>query len=329
MKRIIIVLMVLGLIACEEKEERQLIKMVSSVEKQTKATVLDNVLLGGNGFGVMCYVKENGYFDEINDKPNCAYNLKVYKSGSSWVSSNNIYWPESSTDRVSFVAYAPYATAINGITLSSVSQSGYPRLNYFANNTDITKQVDLCYAPPILNKTVSDGVISFGFKHALTKITFTAKSHYDYDTIIGYKIKSIKLTNVITKGDLLLGMTPAWTPSSSASDTGSYLLTIGNQLKDLKLGLTYQGINNEDAFLMLIPQTFDAINTKLEIVIIDSLGTEIKTKRIKLSNIIISNKFNLGQNLNIRLNVIAGDVYASLTVLPWTDVNTDQSKISK
>lgn len=322
--------MVFGLIACEEeKKDLQLIKMVSSVEKQNKASVLDNALLGGNGFGVMCYVKENGYFDEINDKPNFAYNLKVFKSGSSWGTSTDLFWPESSTDRVSFVAYAPYATAINGITLSSVSQSGYPRLNYFANNTDITKQVDLCYAPPILNKTVSDGVISFGFKHALTKITFTAKSHYDYDTIIGYKIKSIKLTNVITKGDLLLGMTPTWTPSSSASDTGSYFLTIGNQLKDLKLGLTYQGINNEDAFLMLIPQTFDALNTKLEIVIIDAVGTEIKTKQIKLSDIIIGNKFNLGQNLNIRLNVIAGDVYASLVVVAWNSSVYPESIIGK
>lgn len=321
--------MVLGLIACEEKEERQLIKMVSSVEKQTKATVLDNVLLGGNGFGVMCYVKENGYFDEINDKPNYAYNLKVYKSGSSWVSSNDLYWPESSTDRVSFVAYAPYATADNGITPSSVSHSGYPILNYFANNTDITKQVDLCYAPPMLNKTQVNGVINFGFKHSLTKITFSAKSHYDYDTIIGYKIKSIKLTNIITKGELLLGMTPTWTPSSSLSDTGSYFLTIGNQLKDLKLGLTYQGINNEDAFLMLIPQTFDAINTKLEIVIIDAVGTEIKTKQIKLSDIIIGNKFNLGQNLNIRLNVVAGDVYASLNVVSWTTVGSGSSQIGK
>lgn len=322
--------MVLGLIACrDEKHDLQLIKMVSSVEKQTKATVLDNALLGSNGFGVMCYAKENGSFDPINDKPNYAYNLKVYKSGSSWITSTNLYWPESSTDKVSFVAYAPYATADNGITPSSVSHSGYPILNYFASNSDITKQVDLCYAPPVLNKTASDGVINFGFKHALTKITFSAKSHYDYDTIVGYKIKSIKLTNIITKGELFLGTTPTWTPSSSATDTGSYFLTIGNQLKDLKLGLNYQGINNDDAFLMLIPQTFDAINTKLEIVIIDALGTEVKTKQIKLSDIIIGNKFNLGQNLNIRLNVVAGDVYASLVVVAWNSSVYPESTIGK
>lgn len=325
---ILIILLGIVFVGCENDAERQKINIKSTVEQQTKALVMDNSSLGTLGFGVFTYAKL-GTFDSINDRPDYYYNIGIYKPASTWISSVNMYWPENTNYKLSFIAYAPYLTADNGITLSPKTQSGYPLLTYFSNNSDITKQVDLCYSLPQLNKTLSQGTVAFNFKHSLSKISFSAKNYYAYDTISGCKIKSIRLTNIINKGSILLNSNPSWTPSALISDSGSYFLSISNlMLKDLKLNLDYQLINQTNACLMLIPQNIDISKSKLEVVISDLSGVDIKTSYITLNAMGIT-QFTRGQNLNIRLSVISGNVYADFVIIPWDTYTFSESTIGK
>lgn len=325
---LLIIILGIVFVSCENDLERQKINMTSNVESQTKALVMDNSTLGSLGFGVFTYAKL-GTFDSINDKPDYYYNIGVYKPTSVWTSTVNMYWPENTNYKLSFIAYAPYKTVDNGITLSPSTQAGYPILTYYSNNSDITKQVDLCYSLPQLNKTQAQGTIAFNFKHSLSKISFSAKNYYAYDTISGCKIKSIRLTNIINKGSILLNSNPSWTSSSLLSDTGSYFLSISNSmLNDLKLNLDYQLINQTNACLMLIPQNIDLAKAKLEVVISDLANVDIKTTYITLNAMGIT-QFTKGQNTNIRLSVVSGNVYADFVIIPWDTFTFTESQIGK
>lgn len=104
------------------------------------------------------------------------------------------YWPNETTDRVSFWAYAPFKSADNGIAEETTnSTAGYPKIKYTLP-TDDTKRVDLLWATPVMNKvnnkvynsgtadpadaagdaTISNKVI-LSFKHALALLDVQAR----------------------------------------------------------------------------------------------------------------------------------------------------------
>ena len=61
------------------------------------------------------------------------------------------YWPNETTDRLSFWAYAPFKSAANGITENTTNTTaGYPKITYTLP-TD-ANQVDLLWATPQMNK---------------------------------------------------------------------------------------------------------------------------------------------------------------------------------
>lgn len=62
------------------------------------------------------------------------------------------YWPNETTDRLSFWAYAPFKSATNGITENTTNTTaGYPKITYTLPATD-ANQVDLLWATPQMNK---------------------------------------------------------------------------------------------------------------------------------------------------------------------------------
>ena len=156
---------------------------------------LDNViankaaLANAGGFGVFaCYTGLHRYGD-VDAQPDFMYNQKVESnnSGTTWTYSPLKYWPNGegvvngSTGEaphyVSFMAYAPYSdmkpasTGDAGYCIPSMSlqhELGNPWITYRLHN-DVTKQVDLLYATPLLDKSkqTTTGNLSFSFKHAL------------------------------------------------------------------------------------------------------------------------------------------------------------------
>ncbi len=148
--------------------------------------------LANAGFGVFaCYTKDHHY-SESSVTPDFMYNEHLF-----WDSTHDVwayqplkYWPggegeaESVTGNVphyiSFFAYSPYSdgdssapsTKAAGYCISSFIRSyeqGNPWILYRLH-PDVSKQVDLLYATPLMDQTKSENVstkLSFEFRHAL------------------------------------------------------------------------------------------------------------------------------------------------------------------
>jgi hypothetical protein len=185
--------------ACSTDDERSSVEEVgvpiafaaSLGADSTQATraagmITDVSNLYDQGFGVFaCYTGLHKYAD-VNVRPNFMYNEKVVSNdaGTTWTYSPLKYWPNGegeatgNTGRfphyVSFFAYAPYsdtATDPEGYCISAFShqgEQGDPWLTYRLH-TDVAKQVDLLYAPALLDQTKPevDYKLPFAFSHAL------------------------------------------------------------------------------------------------------------------------------------------------------------------
>ncbi len=157
-----------------------------AAETRAVANVMDETALkdATGGFGVFaCYTGLHHYSD-VDAQPDFMYNQKVTWDGSKWTYNPLKYWPNGegtvngSTGEaphyVSFMAYAPYSdmsTGDAGYCIPSMSlqhELGNPWVSYRIH-TDVTKQVDLLYATPLLDqsKQTTSGNLSFSFKHAL------------------------------------------------------------------------------------------------------------------------------------------------------------------
>ncbi|MGN1255230.1 MAG: hypothetical protein ACI4T9_11670 [Prevotella sp.] len=216
-----------------------------------------------NGFGVIAYYTGQDAWAGSNNTiaPNFMYNQKVaYNSSNVWAYDPVVYWPNTTGDKVSFFAYAPYeeditpstgiaSSATTGITaLSSNTATGEPTVKYVLGAQNAA-QVDLMYAvkgpgasstPTAFNtdltKTTTSAKVNFLFKHALAKIGgVTIKANPDDGTSsnIGTKtfitVKEVKIEGVAastyTTGTLNLA-TGAWTlGDASTADNTYYDLT--------------------------------------------------------------------------------------------------------
>jgi len=161
--------------------------------------------LAKEGFGVFAYYTNDGDFVATDggsagntaSTPNFMYNQKV--SGKETTSDGNTtyspteweytplkYWPNESTDKLSFFAYAPYSEGGNGTNFTFNSEAGLPTLGFTVND-DVKKQQDLLWAEPHLNLVKNqatngqdiDDEVKFEFKHALARIGFDVQTMID------------------------------------------------------------------------------------------------------------------------------------------------------
>lgn len=151
----------------------------------TRGVVLDNGNLAN--FGVFAsYTGESDWTSA--DGYNFMYNQFVEKSGSDWVYSPKKYWPTNKGDKISFFAYAPYATGAvapyNGITVLSANDAkDAPVINYNITADNLENQAD--FVADVLMNQVKEGtgssidsdgrVVSFQLLHELTRLGFTAR----------------------------------------------------------------------------------------------------------------------------------------------------------
>lgn len=231
--------------------------------REARATVVDNTGLTAAGFGVFAF-----YAQQIPDFMN---NTKVYSmdGGTKWTYSPIKYWPNNEGDKLDFFAYAPYD--------ASFSVKNKSELTYVVPQ-NVTQQKDLLWSNSnTQDKTKADGTVQFVFRHALSRIGFTAEAKLvGTSPIDGYekvvmKVKKIVLTSVSDhtgtgKGPFhqqgILNLdnqtdTPAWT---NESGTQSYILSTG-QLASHELSLTETNtavgpvdLSADDYYLMILPQ---------------------------------------------------------------------------
>ena len=84
-------------------------------------------------------------------QPDLMHDIRVEKDGSGvWNYDPIVYWPSDGSFDFSFMAYAPYATASNGLSVSDASHVGAPVLRYeMPSATDC--HTDICLATPVLD----------------------------------------------------------------------------------------------------------------------------------------------------------------------------------
>lgn len=144
--------------------------------------------------GVFAYFT-NGMFSESGSIPNFMYNQQVewQSVDGSWIYAPVKYWPDNTTDKISFFAYAPYVGETENSNLSFQDKgtaSGFPVLGYTVSPVE-ADQMDFLAATPVMNR--NDGNVSFKLHHTLTKVNVWVKNN---DNTEGKSVTSFSITGI-------------------------------------------------------------------------------------------------------------------------------------
>ncbi len=217
---------------------------------------------------------------------------KATRSGNTWHTSNDKYWPTDAT--LSFYAYAP-----TNASMLSESGSGLSKdrtvLYVAGTGEDIKSQPDFIVAKSENNSrsaTEAASAVDLQFSHALTAITFSVGN----DMVLG-TVKSVAIRNVRGKGDYNIS-TGRWTLSSDLSDYEIPLGTDGNGI-DIETGVA-KALTTDPLTLMMIPQKFDANSTtKVEIVFNNGVSDRTLSAELK------GTEWQAGHTINYKLSASA------------------------
>ena len=266
-------------------------------DAQTRASIIDAGTLATQGFGVFAfYSNESGnYYTNTtppsNFTPNFMWNTKV--STASWTYSPIKYWPNETTDKLTFFAYAPYSdgTQNNISNFTTNAAVGDPTLKFTVNGT--TKdQSDLLYADAAslknLGKQTIGGKVLFPFKHALSRIGFKVEvmsdvvnhdpttgeadttgegtvTSKDIDEATTVSVQKVELIGKFVKSSTFNFAAGSWTtPTDFTSATPAYSLDYNatpassNFLNTVaeKVTTSPAVLNTADSYLMIIPKEF-------------------------------------------------------------------------
>lgn len=272
MKQWLFIIGLLTLVSCDEQSSEPMpdkggeIKfaqqLVSKAVPITSATIAD--------MGVFAYYTGDGDENKwvhsgATTAPNIMNNYKVAKLiGKTWISTPVAYWPFSPTANTTFFAYAPMATAENGVTITNTT--GEPQITYTVP-TDINKQVDLLVAQPL--KDIPNGTtVAFTFEHALTMITFRIKQvklsalNLTAITLTSVDGSTVKLMNSIryNLNDVTIPLSPTFPAENSIKFTAMQSIDLQT---DVNLTLPPMPLaSDSDPSALKVKFEFDNINYK-------------------------------------------------------------------
>lgn len=298
----LIALTALTVTSCQNDEVMEAVPQKQAIEfgtylgrdAQGRGVILndDNLL----NFGVYASYSSGDKWN-LSDLPNFMYNQLVSRTTNSdpWGYTPKKYWPTKNTNEyISFFAFAPYHTGDNGIAIDSGNDiSGTPTLTYTIATNKLNELADFT-TDVIMNKDKGiaegnpdkfDEIVTFNFKHELTRLGITAQLDRDaFDATDANKtkvnIKSIKFTGAgfatqaTYKFADVSDARGTWTYTAATSplqvkagDTGSVLVNnntsswISEYTTEgfLLVNETPQEIFGADNYLFLIPPTLDGI----------------------------------------------------------------------
>lgn len=214
-------------------------------EVQTRGAVTDINTLK-TGFGVFAYHTKTTAWSsaKTSAKANFMYNQKVTSSdGTTWAYNPVKYWPMDN-EKITFFAYAPHSTLSNGkITFDAVgTMTAAPKVKFELDAVD--KMIDLVVAENVASgksnptqdltyTTNGTSGVKFNFKHALSRLTFIAKTSAELATVTGTKgttcvyVKSAKIVQGSSANLYKSGVfdceSATWTTKTAA--TADYAIT--------------------------------------------------------------------------------------------------------
>ena len=243
----------------------------------SRGDIVDKQQLATDGFGVFAFYKQNN--------PDFMNNTKVISTdqGKTWSYSPIKYWPHNQEDKIDFFAYAPYDPSFT-VTNRSLLDYEVP--------VEVKQQKDLMWSNTnTINCSKETGTVSFNFRHALSRIGFTAigKTNGTSPLQEGVYIYIQKL--VLTKADDNTGTatsgpfyfkgvlelnntnsTPIW--KSLDAPNCKFTLTSSHFVGGVDTGFLLQNsntaspvpLNAADSYLMVLPQDLssDGFNIYME-----------------------------------------------------------------
>ena len=254
------------------------------------------------------------------------------------------YWPNETTDKLSFWAYAPYKDANNGITeCTTNATAGYPKITY--TMPAAAYQVDLLWATPVMNKvnnsaytsgtanpsagdaTVANKV-SFTFKHALALLDVQARYLVDVvnsgeDTGSALPAATVVKINEITlagsfpaSGDLNLN-DGTWSNQASPSDASfNYDFDTPKNVTNANASILA-----DTEQIMVIPKASGTTTLTLT-VDYDVITTDaaVSGGTVTVNNVLTSSG---------ELTIVGGKKYAVVAVLGLTSLKLDLTEVSE
>lgn len=147
------------------------------------------------------YEEENETFGESSVANDFINNVQYYRdhAGQDFAGANVTYWPF--VGKLSFFAYAPWVAGTNLYVPDSYT-SGFLKF-HFKQLEDVTNQVDLCIAQPVLDQPQVNTAIPLHFNHALSQVAFSAAYTGELPTASLYvKINKIVLNGIVGEKEL-------------------------------------------------------------------------------------------------------------------------------
>lgn len=176
---------------------------------QVRSGILDDTNL--SDFGVFASYTQSADWTDASGF-NFMFNQNVNKSSGSWDYTPKKYWPTKKGEKISFWAYAPYASSKAIAVKSTKTSTGLPQITYTIS--DITTAEDFT-AATLMNevKTASvdpDGSsrsVEFMLRHELTRVNIQAKLDKAVAAETKVNIKSIEFNgdDLATKGTYTFG----------------------------------------------------------------------------------------------------------------------------
>lgn len=301
-------------------------------DAQTRARVLDKTGLQSDGFGVFAYYTDDADYDPASSTANFMYNTKV--STADWTYSPIKYWPNESTDKLSFFAYAPHSES------PTVDTTGDPILT-FTVGADPTSHIDLVVADATNNKNLTkqglDEKVNFNFKHVLSRVGFKVEAVIDQTnepdgtnpdtdnqanaiaTGTTITVSEVELFGDFhTSADINLN-TSVW--SGQTGTTGSYALSSADfNAIATNVTTTATQLNKDSEYMMLIPTQTISIKIRVKYTV-TTADTSLDGNQSVVVNDITSNDisftFAQGKAYNFVLHLGLNSVDLSATVSDW------------
>lgn len=315
-------------------------------DAQGRGTIINNV--GGDGyaqlssFGVFAFYRDGGNAVTV---PNFMNNQLVSRVGTTttWTYSPIKYWPNESSDKIDFYAYAPHIAdkqwSSNAIGIE------VPK--------EVVNQTDYLVAEPIGNQVKQSETVNFTFTHAMSRVGFKVEAVIEdvngelnghkpdtdgaentgKDTSTTISVQEVKLIgNFYNKAKLnLVGQNWDYSNASFYDNTPvSYTLSTTNFNADVAANVTTtkQTLNNMSSYFMLIPRAFtdeDPVRVYVKYTV-TTADTKLENGKIAIENEITSDPFAFtfaqGQAYDLVLHLGLRSVKLSATVTNW-DGNVD------
>lgn len=272
-----------------------------------------DVLQQNYSFGVFAsYTKETA-FNSSSDTPDFMHNVEVEYKDNKWTYAPLRYWPKSSSDMVTFSAYAPYVASdgTNSYGISNISaQDVVPTFTFtLADAAD----VDLLYAQA-LNRTPTSDAVMFQFGHKLAKLNLKVKTSDEYEDT------EVTLTNFAIESGLPKSATFGLNDGNfSAPSSDSY--TGIAQTSRLTVTNTPQTLGAEAGYMVIPPSGEFELKGKVSYTYqtAGSVALTVNDDEFTSKITLVEGKvYTL--TLSIKLNAIEFDVES---VTQWSDADTD------